>query len=215
MATIGRRAYAEMFGPTVGDRVRLADTDLLIEVEHDLTLGAGGYGEEVKFGGGKTIRDGMAQSQRTRGEGAMRTAAPDSARVDLFLTGGISAGYAVLIGDSLRAPNKAVIERVLPPPPMMWAALGRLAIPPLPDTVVTEEGGTIYAEIGRPAVWRVTIKGGRLTQLARLSGGRIAELVTRDEGGRLLYEVPGRRKLWLAIIRDEEVPPFAATIWTR
>ena len=71
MATIGRRAYAEIFGPTVGDRVRLADTDLLIEVEHDHTLGAGGYGEEVKFGGGKTIRDGMAQSQRTNAEGAM------------------------------------------------------------------------------------------------------------------------------------------------
>ncbi len=66
MATIGRRAYAEIFGPTVGDRVRLADTDLMIEVEQDFTLGAGGYGEEVKFGGGKTIRDGMAQSQRTR-----------------------------------------------------------------------------------------------------------------------------------------------------
>ncbi|MET3917901.1 urease subunit alpha [Variovorax sp. OAS795] len=66
MATIGRRAYAEIFGPTVGDRVRLADTDLVIEVEADYTLRAGGYGEEVKFGGGKTIRDGMAQSQRTR-----------------------------------------------------------------------------------------------------------------------------------------------------
>ena len=66
MASIGRRAYAEIFGPTVGDRVRLADTGLLIEVEDDLTLRAGGYGEEVKFGGGKTIRDGMAQSQRTR-----------------------------------------------------------------------------------------------------------------------------------------------------
>ena len=66
MATIGRRAYAEIFGPTTGDRVRLADTGLLIEVEKDYTLAAGGYGEEVKFGGGKTIRDGMAQSQRTR-----------------------------------------------------------------------------------------------------------------------------------------------------
>ena len=69
MATIGRRAYAEMFGPTVGDRVRLADTALIIEVEQDLTLGAGGYGEEVKFGGGKTIRDGMGQSQRANGPG--------------------------------------------------------------------------------------------------------------------------------------------------
>ena len=66
MATIGRRAYAEMFGPTTGDRVRLADTELVIEVEDDFTLRAGGFGEEVKFGGGKTIRDGMAQSQRTR-----------------------------------------------------------------------------------------------------------------------------------------------------
>ena len=68
MATIGRRAYAEMFGPTVGDRLRLADTDLMIEVEADYTLKAGSYGEEVKFGGGKTIRDGMAQSQRTNAE---------------------------------------------------------------------------------------------------------------------------------------------------
>jgi urease subunit alpha len=73
MATIDRRAYAEIFGPTVGDRVRLADTDLIIEVEKDYTLGAGAYGEEVKFGGGKTIRDGMAQSQRTRAEGAFDT----------------------------------------------------------------------------------------------------------------------------------------------
>ena len=63
MATITRRAYAEMFGPTVGDRVRLADTGLFVEVEDDYTLRAGGYGEEVKFGGGKTIRDGMGQSQ--------------------------------------------------------------------------------------------------------------------------------------------------------
>jgi urease subunit alpha len=63
MATLPRRAYAEMFGPTTGDRVRLADTELLIEVERDFTL----YGEEVKFGGGKTIRDGMGQSQRVNG----------------------------------------------------------------------------------------------------------------------------------------------------
>ncbi|MBT9595433.1 MAG: urease subunit alpha [Vitreoscilla sp.] len=67
MATIGKRAYAEMFGPTVGDRLRLADTALVIEIEQDLTLRAGGYGEEVKFGGGKTIRDGMGQSQVPNG----------------------------------------------------------------------------------------------------------------------------------------------------
>jgi urease subunit alpha len=63
---IGRRAYAEQFGPTTGDRVRLADTALIAEVERDLTI----YGEEVKFGGGKTIRDGMGQSQTVNGPGA-------------------------------------------------------------------------------------------------------------------------------------------------
>ena len=70
MATLSRRGYAEMYGPTVGDRVRLADTELMIEVEQDFTLKAGGYGEEVKFGGGKTIRDGMGQSQAPNGPGA-------------------------------------------------------------------------------------------------------------------------------------------------
>src|SRR6266566_2895035 len=61
---IARRVYAQMFGPTVGDRVRLADTELFIEIERDFTI----YGEEVKFGGGKVIRDGMGQSQRTSKE---------------------------------------------------------------------------------------------------------------------------------------------------
>ncbi len=67
--TMTRAAYAQMFGPTVGDKVRLADTDLIIEVEKDFTT----YGEEVKFGGGKVIRDGMGQSQRSRNEGAVDT----------------------------------------------------------------------------------------------------------------------------------------------
>ncbi len=66
---IPRAAYAAMFGPTTGDRVRLADTDLIVEVEQDLTI----YGEEVKFGGGKTIRDGMGQGQATRAQGAVDT----------------------------------------------------------------------------------------------------------------------------------------------
>jgi len=64
MVKISRSAYAEMFGPTVGDRVRLGDTELFIEVEKDHTI----YGEEVKFGGGKVIRDGMGQSQRPAAE---------------------------------------------------------------------------------------------------------------------------------------------------
>ena len=87
MATISRSAYASMFGPTVGDRLRLADTGLVIEIEKDFTLAAGGYGEEVKFGGGKTIRDGMAQSQRTRdGTGSGPTA---GGAVDTVMTNAV------------------------------------------------------------------------------------------------------------------------------
>jgi hypothetical protein len=148
-----------------------------------------------------------------RGEGAARIAAPDSARVDLFLSSGVQVGRAVLIGDRFTSTNQSQVERVLPPPPMMWAAFGRLAVPALPDTVITTEGDIVRADIGRPAAWRVTLRGAKLMQLARLSGGRIVETVTRDEAGRLLYEVPGRRKLWLGITRDEEVPAFDASIW--
>ncbi len=67
MAHLPRAAYADMYGPTTGDRVRLADTELWAEVERDLTV----YGDEVKFGGGKVIRDGMGQSQASQAEGAV------------------------------------------------------------------------------------------------------------------------------------------------
>lgn len=75
---ISRGNYAAMYGPTTGDRVRLADTDLIIEVEKDFTT----YGEEVKFGGGKVIRDGMGQSQATRAEGAVDTIITNALIVD-------------------------------------------------------------------------------------------------------------------------------------
>ncbi|MHA1112970.1 MAG: urease subunit alpha [Alphaproteobacteria bacterium] len=79
MATrIDRAAYAAMFGPTTGDRVRLADTDLIVEVEQDRTV----YGEEVKFGGGKVIRDGMGQSQAGRADGAVDTVITNALIVD-------------------------------------------------------------------------------------------------------------------------------------
>ena len=75
---IPRAAYADMFGPTTGDKLRLADTDLIVEVEKDFTT----YGEEVKFGGGKVIRDGMGQSQRARGEGAVDTVITNALIID-------------------------------------------------------------------------------------------------------------------------------------
>ncbi len=78
MSRLDRRAYAEMYGPTTGDRLRLGDTELWIEVERDYTL----YGEEVKFGGGKVIRDGMGQSQRSHAEGAVDTVITNALIVD-------------------------------------------------------------------------------------------------------------------------------------
>ena len=76
--TLSRAAYADMFGPTTGDRVRLADTNLFIEIERDFTT----YGEEVKFGGGKVIRDGMGQSQVTRAQGAADTVITNAVVLD-------------------------------------------------------------------------------------------------------------------------------------
>ena len=138
MATIGKRAYAEMFGPTVGDRVRLADTDLVIEVEKDFTLLAGegrtdaqgqlrGYGEEVKFGGGKTIRDGMAQSQRTRdgqGTGPQAGGAVDTVMTNALIVDhwgivkadiGLKDGRIVAIGKAGNPDTQPGVNIVIGP----------------------------------------------------------------------------------------------------
>jgi urease subunit alpha len=92
MARISRTAYADMFGPTTGDRVRLADTDLIVQVENDLTI----YGEEVKFGGGKVIRDGMGQSQFSRAQGAVDTVITNALIIDHW--GIVKADVAITDG---------------------------------------------------------------------------------------------------------------------
>ena len=99
-ARIPRHDYADMFGPTTGDRLRLADTDLILEVERDLTI----YGEEVKFGGGKVIRDGMGQSQLTRAQGAMDTVITNALIVDYT---GIYKADIGLLGGVIAAIGKA------------------------------------------------------------------------------------------------------------
>ncbi|MEY4980243.1 MAG: Urease subunit alpha [Pseudomonadota bacterium] len=119
MAQISKRAYADMFGPTVGDRVRLADTGLIIEVEQDLTLRAGGYGEEAKFGGGKTIRDGMAQSQRTREQGAVDTVLTNALIIDHWgivkADIGLKGGYIVSIGKSGNPDTMPGVDIIIGP----------------------------------------------------------------------------------------------------
>ena len=100
MARIPRAAYADMYGPTTGDRVRLADTDLIVEVERDLTT----YGEEIKFGGGKVIRDGMGQSQASRAEGAVDTVITNALIVDHW---GIVKADVGLLGGRIARIGKA------------------------------------------------------------------------------------------------------------
>ena len=149
-----------------------------------------------------------------RGDGAVRTASPDSARLDFFLGGGLGAGAAVLIGDSLRAPRVDLVRRYIPPSPMMWAALGRLAIPALADTLVKLDGDLLRADVGRPVQWRVAIRGDSLVALERIADGKIVERLTHNAKGSIVYESPGaRRKLELTILR-EQTGSFDASIWS-
>ncbi|MGI3163189.1 urease subunit alpha [Pseudooceanicola sp. 200-1SW] len=137
---ISRADYAAMFGPTTGDRVRLADTDLIIEVERDLTaeraaLGGGSangprYGEEVKFGGGKVIRDGMGQSQATRAEGAVDTVITNALIVDW--TGiykadvGLRDGRIAKIGKAGNPDTQPGVDIIVGPGTEAIAAEGRI-----------------------------------------------------------------------------------------
>ena len=127
MATrISRAAYADMYGPTTGDRVRLADTELVIEVERDLTT----YGEEVKFGGGKVIRDGMGQSQATRADGAVDTVITNALIVDH--TGiykadvGLRDGRIAAIGKAGNPDVQPGVDIVIGPGTEAIAAEGRI-----------------------------------------------------------------------------------------
>ena len=137
MATsINRADYAAMFGPTVGDKIRLADTDLIVEVERDLTAertnGGNGitYGEEVKFGGGKVIRDGMGQSQTTRAAGAVDTVITNALIIDH--TGiykadvGLHAGRIHKIGKAGNPDTQPGVNIIIGPGTEIIAGEGRI-----------------------------------------------------------------------------------------
>src|SRR5215207_9011805 len=93
--------------------------------------------------------DYVDQALAAKGEGVARVASPDSVRLDFYLDGGLGGGYAVVIGDSISTPGGDDVRRYLPPVPLLWASLGRLAVPALPDTVAKVDGGTLRADIGR------------------------------------------------------------------
>jgi urease subunit alpha len=133
MSKIGRRAYAEMYGPTVGDRVRLADTELFIEVERDFTV----YGEEVTFGGGKVIRDGMGQSQRV-GRSVMDLVITNALIVDHWgivkADIGIKAGRIVSIGKAGNPDVQPAVDIVIGPGTEIIAGEGLIATPGAVDS---------------------------------------------------------------------------------
>lgn len=151
---------------------------------------------------------------RMRGEGVVRIAPPDSARLDLFLAGGYGGGGAILIGDSLRAPLVESARRLIPPAPMLWAALGRLAIPAAADTTVRVDGTTVRADIGAAPVWRVEFHGPRLARLDRIDDGRVRDVVNRGAREVVYESFSPRSKLTLRITRDEPATGFDAKIWT-
>jgi urease subunit alpha len=141
--SISRRDYAAMFGPTVGDKVRLADTELFIEVERDLTAEASGaaatggsgenamlYGEQVKFGGGKVIRDGMGQSQVTRADGAVDTVITNALIVDwtgiIKADVGLKDGRIAAIGKAGNPDTQPGVNIIIGPGTEAIAGEGRI-----------------------------------------------------------------------------------------
>ena len=123
---INRAEYAAMYGPTTGDKVRLADTDLIIEVEKDFTT----YGEEVKFGGGKVIRDGMGQSQITRHGGAVDTVVTNALILDYWgivkADIGIKDGKIVAIGKAGNPDVQPNVDIIVGPGTEAIAGEGRI-----------------------------------------------------------------------------------------
>jgi hypothetical protein len=150
-----------------------------------------------------------------RGDGVARIAAPDSARLDFFLAGGFGGGGALLIGDSLQVPGGVdLVRRLVPPSTLLWATLGRVALPSLPDTVIRMEGGTLRADIGRPVAWRLSFRGDTLVRAEHVESGRVVEWMERSDSAHVRYRSEtGRRSLELTITRTDVVPGFDASIW--
>lgn len=153
-----------------------------------------------------------------RGEGAARIAAPDSVRLDFFLGGGMGSGAAVLIGNDLALQDSAndITRRLVPTPPLLWAALGRLAIGKADTVMAAAHGQSLQADVGDPVVWRVTFIADTLSRLERVDRNRVLEWVERSRDGRTVrykHETQ-RRSLELVITNNSAVGAFDPAIWS-
>ncbi len=149
-----------------------------------------------------------------KGEGVARVASPDSVRLDFFLAGGLVGGGAVLIGDSLEIPGIELTRRLIPPPTLLWGALGRLKLPVTRDTAIRRDGELLRADLGRPVTWRATFRRDSLVRLEHVEGGRVIEWVDHGRGDDLQYrQEVARRSLKLHITHVEDVTAFDTSIW--
>jgi hypothetical protein len=127
----------------------------------------------------------------------------------------MGSGAAVLIGTDLRLPSESGAAAFVPPPPLLWAALGRLALPPLTDTVARLDGDVLRADIGHPVQWRVTFDGGTLSRLEHVRDGRILEWVSRTPDGHIRYhDESDRHTLDLVLTTSADTGPFDDSLWS-
>jgi hypothetical protein len=164
------------------------------------------------------------------GDGVLRISPPERARLDFFLRNGMAGGFAILIGDSLIVPGPDMVKRFLPPPTLLWAALGRLALPPTPDTIARTDGDTLRVDLGtlrgtdaskaQGRAWRLAFAGTVLARAERIEGGRVQEWMTRRRGAnggwelQYVHERPPRR-LSISVTDTSIVEGFDDAIWRR
>ena len=161
------------------------------------------------------------------GDGAVRAQAPDRARLDFFLRNGMAGGYAILLGDSLFVPGVDLVKRLLPPVPLLWSSLGRLALPPTRDTTARIDGDTLRADLrGRDASgadgrsWRLAFGGATLARVDRIEDGKVIEWMSRRRGPNGQWQLQyvherGKRRLAIAVTDTTTVEGFDDAIWRR
>lgn len=142
-----------------------------------------------------------------RGDGVARITPPDTAQLQFFLAGGFGGGTARLTGNNLDVPNRDIVGRLLPAPPLLWAALGRVALPAAADTTLRQSGDTLRGDIGRAPTWRVTLVRDSLRLVERIDNGRVTERLERAADHVMYRHEIERRTLRIDVVRDT---PLAA-----
>lgn len=148
-----------------------------------------------------------------KGDGVARIATPDSVRIDLFLENGSYSGFVIMIADSLTHVSQDEARRSLPPPPLLWAALGVVMVTAA-DTVARQDGDTLRVEIGREPAWRLAFASPMLGRMERISAGKIEQTVERRDSTHVVYRQPAAGKsLVLTVRRFIPETGFDAAIW--